>query len=93
MYYKFFDKYRDVTKFQKVEMYADLLHLAFFEHNLFDCVRTVMQSLGIIARWNLYGSIFSRLDNISFNCTCCAKHKKHDRRELGLFIEETILLL
>ena len=34
LYYKFFDKYCDVTKFEELEMDTDLLYVALLEHGI-----------------------------------------------------------
>ena len=39
LYYNFFDKYGDVTKFEELEMDTDSLYLALSEQDLFDCIR------------------------------------------------------
>ena len=39
LYYNFLDKYRDVKKFEELEMDTDLLCLALSENNLYDCIR------------------------------------------------------
>ena len=39
LYYNFFDKFCDVSKFEDIEMDTDLLYLALAEENLSDCIR------------------------------------------------------
>ena len=36
LYYKFFDKYCDNTKFEELEMDTDSLYVAVSEHDLYD---------------------------------------------------------
>ena len=89
LYHNFFHKYCEITKFEELEMDTDSLYLASSEHDLYDCIRPVMKK-----EWNsLRSADFT--DEFSANSTtnffprtCCAKHKKHDRREPGLFKEE-----
>ena len=47
LYYNFFDKSCDVTKFQELEMNTDSLYLALSEHDFFDCIRRAMKN-----EWN-----------------------------------------
>ena len=39
LYYNFFDKFCDVTKFEELEMNPDSLYLALAEENLYDCIQ------------------------------------------------------
>ena len=89
LYYNFFDKYCDVTKFEELEMDIDSLYLALSEHDLYDCIRPAMTK-----EWNSLRS-GDCTDEFSANSTtnffprtCCAKHKKHDKREPGRIKEE-----
>ena len=89
LYYNFFDKYCDVTKFEELELKTTLLYLALSEHDVYDCIRPAMKQ-----EWNSLRSgdctdeFLANSTTIFFSRTCCAKHKKHDRRKRGLFKEE-----
>ena len=39
LYYNFFDKFCDVSKFEELEMVTDPLNLAVAEENLYDCIQ------------------------------------------------------
>ena len=89
LYYNFFHKYCDENKFEELEMATDSLYLALAEDNLDDCILPEKN-----AQWTLIGRNDCRDDFIAdadknfFPHTCCAVHKKHDKREPGLFKEE-----
>ena len=89
LYKNFFGKYCDVTKFDELEMDTHSLYLFLSELDLYDCIRPVMKK-----RWNSLRSAGCTYDfscdstTIFFPRTCCPKHKKHVRRELGLFKEK-----
>ena len=88
-YYNFFTRLCDVNKFEELEMDTDSLYLAIAEKELEDCIRAEMR-----AEWQRLRSN-DCVDNFTadavanfFPRTCCVKHKQHDKREPGLFIEE-----
>ena len=88
LYYRFFDKYCNVTKFEKPEIDTDSFYLALSENDLYDRIRPAMKKV-----WNSLQSEdctdeFSANSKTIFPLTSCAKHKKHDRLELGLFKEK-----
>ena len=79
----------DVTKCEKLEMDTDSLYLALFEKDLYDCIRPSMKQEWSSLRRGDCTDEFSVISTTSFfPRTCCAMHKKHDRRESGLFKEE-----
>ena len=89
LYYNFFTRFRDVNKFEELEMDTDSLYLALAEKELEDCIRPEMR-----AEWQRLRSN-DCVDNFTsdavanfFPRTCCVKHKQHDKREPGLFKEE-----
>ena len=70
-------------------MNTDSLYLALSERELYDCIREECK-----VEWELLRTEDCKDDftaNAAFNFffrTCCGKHKKHDKREPGLFKEE-----
>ena len=44
LYYNFFTKFRDVNKFEELEMDTDSLYLALTEKELEDCIRPEMRA-------------------------------------------------
>ena len=50
LYYNFFDKYCDLTKFEELEMDTDSLYLALSEHNLYDFIRPAMKKSGTLCK-------------------------------------------
>ena len=89
LYYNFFERFRDVNKFEELEMDTDSLYLALSEKELYDCVREESK-----AEWKLFRTEDCKDDftgnatNNFFPRTCCTKHIKHDKREPGLSKEE-----
>ena len=87
--YNFFKKFCDTDKYEELEMDTDSLYLALSEENLEDVILAEKR-----AEWNqLRSKDFN--DNFTANATdnffprtCCNAHKKHDKRESGLFKEE-----
>ena len=89
LYYRFFDKYCDITKFEELDMDTDSLYLVLSEHDLYDCIRQAMKNEWLSLQSGDCTDEFSASSTSTFfSRTCCAQKKKHDRRELGLFKEE-----
>ena len=89
LYYNFFKKFCDTDKYEELEMDTDSLYLALAEENLEDVILPEKR-----AEWNQLRSK-DCTDNFTANATdnflprtCCNVHKKHDKREPGLFKEE-----
>ena len=89
LYYNFFKKFCDTEKYEELEMDTDSLYLALSEDNLEDII--------LPEKRNEWEAIRSRdcTDSFTANATgnffprtCCSAHKKHDKRETGLFKEE-----
>ena len=87
--YNFFERFCDVNKFEESEMDTDSLDLALSEKELYDCLREESK-----AEWELLRTEDCK-DHFTANATtnvflrtCCTKHKKHDKREPGLFRDE-----
>ena len=89
LYYNFFERFCDVSKSEELEMDSNSLYLAPSEKELYDCIREESK-----VEWELMRTEDCKDDftvnatSIIFPRTCCTKHKKHDKRELGLFKEE-----
>ena len=84
--YNFFKKFCDTDKCEELEMDTDSLYLALSEENLEDVILPEKR-----AEWNKLRSKDCP-DNFTANATdnyfprtCCNTHKKHDKREPGLF--------
>ena len=89
LYYNFFKKFCDTDKYEKLEMDTASLYLAFSEENLEDVILPEKR-----AEWDQLHSK-DCTDDFSANATDkffprtrCNVHKKHDKREPGLFKEE-----
>ena len=89
LYYNFLETFREVNKFEELEMDTDFLHLALSGKELYDCIRKESK-----ADWSLLRTEDCK-DDFKANArtnfvprTCCTKHMKHDKREPGLFKEE-----
>ena len=85
-YYNFFERFFDVNKFEELEMDTDSLCLALSEKELYDCIRQESKF-----EWELMRTEDCKDDFTAdattnfFPRTCWEKHKKHDKREHGLF--------
>ena len=89
IYYNFFKKFCDTDKYEELEMGTDSLFLALSEEKLEDVILPEKR-----AEWDKLRSK-DCTDNFTANATdkflpttCCHTHKKHDKREPGLFKEE-----
>ena len=82
-------KFCDANKFEELEMDTNSLYLALAEEILDEFILPSKR-----AEWTEKRSKDCRDDfrvdakTTFFPCTCCFKHKKHDKREPGLFNEE-----
>ena len=90
LYYNFFQRFFDVNKFEELEKGTDSLYLALSENVLHDCIREKSK-----VEWKLMRLEDSR-DDFTANATTkffprtgCTEHKKHDKREPGLFKEQS----
>ena len=77
LYYNFSEKFCDVNKLEELEMDTYSLYLAHVEKILYD---SVQQEKRDIWEADAISNFFPR--------TCCSLHRKHDKREPGLFKEE-----
>ena len=70
-------------------MDTDSLYLAVAEDNLDDCILPEKKAQWTLIRRNdCRDDLIADADKKKFPRTCCAVHKKHDKREPGLFKEE-----
>ena len=89
LHYNFFERFRDVNKFEELEVGTDSLYLTLSEKELYDCIREESK-----AEWELLRTEDCKDDFTAnartnfFPRTCCTQHMKHDKREPGLFKEE-----
>ena len=86
LYYNLFERFCDANKFEELEMDTDSLYLALSEKELCDFIREESK-----LEWELMKK-GDREDDFTANATTnlfprthCAKHKKNDKREPGLF--------
>ena len=81
LYYNFFTKFFDVTKFEVLEINTDSLYLALAEKELEDCIKPEMRADW---RWLTSNDCVDSFTAVAvanfFPRTCCVKHKQHDRR-------------
>ena len=89
LYYNLFTRFRDVNKFEELEMDTDSLYLALAEKELEDCIRPEMRAEWLKLRSNdcVHNFTVDAVANF-FPRTCCVKHKQHDKIEPGQFKEE-----
>ena len=89
LYYNFFEKFCDVNKFEELEMDPDSLYLALAEENLYDCIQPDKRAAWEKMRESdCRDSFKADAKSNFFPRRCCSIHKKHDKREPGLFEEE-----
>ena len=89
LYYNFVEKFCDTDKYEELEMDTDSLYLASSEENLENAILPEKRAECSQLRSKDCTDNFtaSATDNF-FPRTCCNAHKKHDKREPGLFKEE-----
>ena len=89
LYSIFVKKFCDIDKYEELEMDTDSLYLALSEENLEGVILPEKR-----AEWNQLLSkdcadkFTANATHNFFPRTCCNAHKKHDKREPGLFKEE-----
>ena len=88
LYYNFFTKFCDLHKLEELEMDTDSLYLALGENEQEDCIRPEMEAEWEHLRLRDCSDRFTA-DAVANFCPrrCSDKHKKHDKREHGLFKE------
>ena len=89
LYYNFFDNFLDVNKFEVLGMDTDSLYLASAEEDLDDCILLSKRAERTENRSMECRDLFRADAKNNFSSrTCFSKHKKHEKREPGLFKEE-----
>ena len=89
LYYIFFTKLCDTDEYEEMEVDTDSSYLALAEKELYDCIGSEKKQEWEMLRSKDCNDSFTA-DACSNIClrTCCAKHRKHDKRQPGLFKEE-----
>ena len=88
LYYKFFSKFCDVSKFKDLEMDTDSLYLALAEMELEDCIRPEMTEMK--TEWeqlrskDCSDSFTADVSGNFFPRMCCGKHKNTTRENPDL---------
>ena len=89
LYYIFFKKFCDIEKYEELEMDTDSLYLALSEESLEDIILPEKRNeWEAIRSQDCTDSFTANATCNFFQRTCCTAHKKHDKREPGLFKEE-----
>ena len=89
LYYNCFERFCDVNKFEELEMDTDSLYLGLSEEELYDCIRVESKVEWELMRTKDCKDDFTAIAKTNFFLrTCCTEHKKHDKREPGVFEEE-----
>ena len=89
LYYNFFKKFCNTETYEELEMDTDYLYLALSEEHLKDNILPeIRNEWEAIRSRDCTDSFLANATGNFFPRTCCAAHKKHDKREPGLFEEE-----
>ena len=89
LYYNFFYELCENDKYEEMEMDTDSLYLALAERSLYDCIKEDKKEVWEFLRSeDCNDNFIADSSGNFFPRTCCEKHKKHDKREPGLFKEE-----
>ena len=89
LYYNFFKKFCDAEKYEELEKDTDSLYLALSEENLKDIILPEKRNeWEAIRSRDCTNSFTAKATGNFFPRTCCTTHKKHDKREPGLFKED-----
>ena len=89
LYYNFFKKYCDESKFEELEMDTDSLYLALAENDISDCIRQdKFEEWSDIRKKDCCNNFEADSLRNFFPRTCCSTHSQLDKREPGLFKEE-----
>ena len=89
LYYIFFKKFCDTERYEELEMDTDSLYLALSEENFEDVIPPKKPAEWDKLRLKIALLTLLRMQpTIFFLRNCCNTHKKHDKREPGIFKEE-----
>ena len=87
--YNFSKEFCNDDMYEEMEMDTDSLYLALAENILYDCIQEDKKEVWEFLRSEDCNDTFvADSSGNFFPCTCFEKHKKHDKREPGLFKEE-----
>ena len=84
----FFSNFCGTDKYGDMETDTDCLNVAQAEKEMYDCIRTEEKKWELLRTKDCNDSILEDAWCTLFSPTCCAIHKKHDKRETGLLREE-----
>ena len=88
-YYNFFKNFFDNDKYEELEMDTDSLFLALSEETLEDVIVPEKRAeLDQLRSKDCIDNFTANAADNFFPRSCCNAHKKHDKREPGLFKEE-----
>ena len=86
LYYNFFKKFCDTEKYEELKLDTDSLYLALSEENLEDVILPEKRKeWEAIRSRDCTDSFTANALGYFFPRTCCSAHRKHDKREPGLF--------
>ena len=89
LYYNFLKRFCDVNKFEELEMDTDSLPLSLSEKEWYDCIREESKvEWELVIREDCKDDFTANATSKFFPRTCFTKHRKHDKRDPGLFKEE-----
>ena len=88
LYYSFIKRFCEADKFEELEMDTDSLYLALSEKELYGCIRDEPKvEWELLRTRNCKDDFTAKATTNFFRRTCCTEHKKHEKREPGLFKE------
>ena len=89
LYYKFLANFWDTEKYEEMKMDTDSLYLALAGEELYDCIRSKKRKDWELLRSKDCNDSFTA-DAYSnfFPRSCCSEHKRDDKKESGLIMEE-----
>ena len=89
LYHNFFKDFCDTDKYEELEMDTDSLYLALSEESLEDVIlpEKRVESNQLDSK-DCTDNLTADATANFFSRTCCNSHKKHNKREPGLFKEE-----
>ena len=92
LYYNFSEKFCDLNKFEELEKDTDSLYLALSQKWLYDCIREESKDEWELMRTEDCKDDFTANATTNFfPRTCFTEHKKHDKRQPGLFKKDFCL--
>ena len=90
LYYNFFQRFYDVRNFEELEKDTESSCLSLSEEESYDCIREKSKAACEVMRTEDCKDDFTANGTSKFlRRTCSTEHRKHDKREPGLFKEES----